>query len=248
MAELQSKPNGTRAALAQKLAELREFFVLSRALERSTALPEDRRDAARPLERAALDRLSSADVLWAKGKAAPALGLYREATLLLAGAFAAAAPTEGFDSNAPAAHFAELTRLLEPSASHDPVALEALARLRTLVTTDSLEVGRLSGPEGSSEVSEFARAVHWLSERLELRTPFAIKLRRLQRVGVALAVAAVVLYGGFAWAFPPVNLALGKPIRASSHAYNTVPEGAVDGIRYGQLGFHSGNDLSLIHI
>ncbi len=35
------------------------------------------------------------------------------------------------------------------------------------------------------------------------------------------------------------NIALHKPVTSSSRAFGTTPEGAVDGLRHGQLGFHS---------
>ncbi len=243
MTDAESKTQHTPSEL-ERLAEVREFFVMSQPLAHSRALPEVRRAAALPLERAARERLRAADLLWAKGKAAPALGSYREATLLLGDAFAATEALETGGSSAPDARLAELTRRLEPSTRRDAEAPESLARLRSLVATDPRELDRLSGPEGGSEVSEFARAVHWLAERLELRTPLSIQLHRASRVGIALAVLAALLSVLVAWAFPPVDLALNKPVRASSHAYNTMPEGAVDGIRYGQLGFHSANDAT----
>ncbi|MEO6602425.1 MAG: discoidin domain-containing protein [Polyangiaceae bacterium] len=243
MTHAESKSHDTRLEL-ERLAAVREFFVMRQPLAHSRSRPEERRAAALPLERAARERLSAAGLLWARGKGSQALLLYRDAALLFGDAFGTAEGLEAVDSKAPDVRFAELTRLFSPSTRRDTEASESLARLGTLVRADPLELGRLSGPEGSSEISEFARAVHWLAERLDLRTPLSIQLHRASRVGIALAVFAVVLAAITAWAFPPVDLALNKPVRASSHAYDTLPEGAVDGIRYGQLGFHSGNDAT----
>jgi F5/8 type C domain len=243
MTDAESKSHDTHSEL-ERLADVREFFSMGQSLAHSRALVAERRAAALPLERAARERLRAADLLWAKGKAAPALGLYRDATLLFGDAFVAAEALEAGGSAAQDSRFAELTRFLSPSTHRDAEAPESLARLGALVAADELELGRLSGPEGSSEVSEFARAVHWLAERLDLRTPLSIQLHRASRVGIALAILAVLLSVIVAWAFPPVDLALNKPVRASSHAYDTMPEGAVDGIRYGQLGFHSANDAT----
>jgi hypothetical protein len=53
--------------------------------------------------------------------------------------------------------------------------------------------------------------------------------------GLAL-LAACTLW--FLWPAAP-NLALHAGVSASSRAHGTAPEGAVDGVRYGQLGFQS---------
>lgn len=59
---------------------------------------------------------------------------------------------------------------------------------------------------------------------------------------VGVAIGLVVLYRDSELAH--VNLALGKPVIASSQAFDTEPSGAVDGNRYGQLGFHSEKEAS----
>jgi F5/8 type C domain len=63
-----------------------------------------------------------------------------------------------------------------------------------------------------------------------------------------LALSAHVLVGaaGFVWArrYPPPNLALSAVVSASSVGFRTSAQGAADGYRYGQLGFHSREQAS----
>ena len=102
------------------------------------------------------------------------------------------------------------------SADHlDPTALERAA--------DDLEAC-------------IARLSSWLSPV----SAAELTCERGLRIG-AVALILVVVLGWIAVRLTrPKDLALNRPVRASSHAYSTTPEGAVDGIRYGaQLGFHS---------
>ncbi len=66
-----------------------------------------------------------------------------------------------------------------------------------------------------------------------------MKAARIARVGLAsTALAALALFGAVR-ALSPTNLALRKPVASSSRAYDTTPEAAVDGRKFGRLGFHS---------
>jgi hypothetical protein len=57
-------------------------------------------------------------------------------------------------------------------------------------------------------------------------------------LGAAALAVALLVAAGFSL-YEPENLARDKPAEASSSAFDTKPRGAVDGFRYGQLGFHS---------
>ncbi|HTA92691.1 MAG TPA: discoidin domain-containing protein [Polyangiaceae bacterium] len=239
------KSNDLREKLAQTSAAVREFFSMRGALARSAALDPETRASARVFESSARSRLSGADALWAAGQLAAALELYREATLLFARALLSAeGPTRDLGSSDPAALFSALSGLLERDVRSMQASADVLRPLGTLARADTFELDRIAALHSPPDIREFAWAVHSLSERLDLRTPSAVQFRRVQRAGVALAMTAVVLFGCARWAFPPVDLALKKPVTASSHAYDTQPEGAVDGLRYGQLGFHSANERS----
>ena len=54
-----------------------------------------------------------------------------------------------------------------------------------------------------------------------------------------MSIPVALLVAFYAWPTPAPNLALHRPVKASSQAFNTLPEHAVDGKLYGQLGFHS---------
>jgi hypothetical protein len=80
----------------------------------------------------------------------------------------------------------------------------------------------------------------WLRSQLDLRTPTYRAGARVGRIaGVAIA-GLWLLYAGFHAAFPPHNLALNKPVRASSHQPGTPdPSGLVDGKMAPNVGFHT---------
>jgi hypothetical protein len=57
---------------------------------------------------------------------------------------------------------------------------------------------------------------------------------------VAALVAVIAGSAGVAWIVRAPNLALGRPATSSSAGgWGTTPAGAVDGVHYGWLGFHS---------
>jgi hypothetical protein len=244
MIAAQTGSKSPQTVFRRKLAELLEFFTLREVLAQSRTVEEKRRAPARPKVQAARERLSGADVLWARGKAVPALDMYREAALLFAAALAMLAGLEDLSSQAPVAQFEQLSRLLAAAADYNSRAARAWPRLHLLALTQPIDLAGLAGPEGNYRVSELADAVHWLAEQVNIRTPSSVQLHRALRGCIALVIAAGLSVGILSWAMPPVDLALEKPVTASSHAYETTPHGAVDGIRYGQLGFHSGNDAA----
>jgi F5/8 type C domain len=68
------------------------------------------------------------------------------------------------------------------------------------------------------------------------------------RLVIPLSLSALVVLGAadFVWArrYPPPNLALKAVVSASSAGFRTSAQGAADGYRYGQLGFHSREQVS----
>lgn len=234
---------GARATFAGTVASVREFFLLGRARARSAAVALERARPARSVEASGLSQLSGADALWAAGKPGPALHLYREAASLLARALLISV-AEGDDEAAlaPPELFVALSRVLNSSRDVAPLDAESIPRLRTLLTSSGPELESFAQFGSGSELRKFGEAVHWLAGQLELRTPFEIGLRQAQRVSVALVVLGVLAWGSGATLFHPQNLARHKSVQSSSAAYDTRPSGAVDGIRYGQLGFHSGSE------
>jgi hypothetical protein len=71
---------------------------------------------------------------------------------------------------------------------------------------------------------------------------WSVARRALASGWVAPALAAgALLLGVLAWlCWPQQNLARGARVSASSSDFDTNAMGAIDGFRYGQLGFHSG--------
>jgi hypothetical protein len=71
-----------------------------------------------------------------------------------------------------------------------------------------------------------------------------VKVQRILRLTVAAALVIAAMSAAAIWVFRPRNIALHAAANSSSQAYDTTPAGAVDGRRFGQLGFHSGSEES----
>lgn len=79
------------------------------------------------------------------------------------------------------------------------------------------------------------------AQRTPPLTLFELRALTAFRLTLLASVVLLVLFALKSWLLPARNFALGQPVTASSKAWNTVPSAAVDGNRYGQLGFHSDN-------
>lgn len=71
---------------------------------------------------------------------------------------------------------------------------------------------------------------------------YAARGRAARRAIAPAFAASALLLGVFAawWGWPDPNLARKAQVSASSTNFDTTAAGAIDGFRYGQLGFHSG--------
>lgn len=222
---MSTAPSGS-FAFSSLARRARDRFLLSDALKQVLAWPADRRALIREYYAAALDRSAVADRLTDERGAVAALLLYREALPLLVAAVALA-HDPAFPSTG--------TPLPTGSSAWD-VLVDLRQRGRLPALPKKLEKARLAleGPEALSfdrlpaQVLLDRRAVVEVTMRglrrlVESRPPSELKGNRYARLAVAAAV--VVLLGfGLVWRLVHVNLALGKPVTASSrHAMSTAP-------------------------
>lgn len=155
---------------------------------------------------------------------------------MLASATVADDTADGSKSN-PSALVDKLLPVLEGAGIHSPADLERQKNI--LSSDDPYTVDRLGIDERELAAADLDASTRWLSELLIPPSAQALLTWRATRNA---AVAVIVLgITALAWwlVTRPVDLALNREARASSQAYATTPAGAVDGIRHGQLGFHS---------
>jgi F5/8 type C domain-containing protein len=202
---------------------------------RARALAEPPRpEVSRSWQRAGLARLSAARRAALRGDDVPALILYREATFALARALVSLSEPDAASTSSPSATLAQLEA--DP-AKQRPVPAELARQRSLLLDTDPLAFDRLSPSAASEARLDLDVASRWLVSELRARLP-----RRAPWLPrwVVLAGATVGLgsLAAWLWAADP-NLARQALVSASSSDFDTVPAAAVDGFRYGQLGFHS---------
>jgi hypothetical protein len=162
-------------------------------------------------------RRKAAQRLLERGETVPALVLYRDASGLL---------------------LPSLNELLDREQLPTPPELELHAAL--LASTDSELFDGLSSTAGVSTAADLDRVVDWAIRVLDRPTPEQRRVQRRIRLSALGLVVLLASAAGVAWFRRLPNLALGRPAAASSVAFGATPDKAVDGIRYGALGFHSG--------
>lgn len=218
--------------------ELREFLFLRDARACAQAMPGQVRDRALTGKH----RLRTADALCHPCEVEVAHWLYREATRHLADAWLRERQTESSAAaDAPRRFEALRTRLIRHG-----ISAPIVAQVRRLMGDEDSSAGRGDslGKETRPDLYQEADAVHVLADLVETRTVGALRALSVLRIAVASIFALALLVGSALWIGQPVNLALHQPVLASGHDFGTQPEDAVDGIRYGQLGFHSAKHSS----
>lgn len=219
-------------------AALREFFLLERAERDNAELTVSQRECVRTYYDAALRRLSVADGIRGPGQTAVALSLYREAWLYLSSAVLASRDaTADVRSLAPEQAWERLESALATGGIVAPPELEAAKPV--LIAPDPLAIDRLGAEEASQAAEGLEISLRWLSRLVDARLPRALKVTRVARIAAAVTSAVVLLVSIAVWVSAPSNVALHKATRSSAPAYNTAPEGAVDGEKNGSFGFHS---------
>jgi hypothetical protein len=108
-----------------------------------------------------------------------------------------------------------------------------------LITSDPLDLDRLSADEAAHRIEELEETSRWFSSLIDARTFAELKWMRRFRIGITAVGTAVLLVLLVLRLIAPKNLALDKPATASSYMFSTVAAGAVDGSKNGIYGYHS---------
>jgi hypothetical protein len=163
-----------------------------------------------------------------------AAGLLREALGFLTRA--ASIGREGHASLDPVVALAELRAAAGRVTRDDDVRRIADA----LEASDPLYFDSMDATELAATLEALEQDAWWLRSQIDLRTP---TYRTGERVGRTVGVAILgvwLVYALLHAIFPPKNLALKRPVRASSHQPGTPdPGGLVDGATTATYGFHT---------
>jgi hypothetical protein len=204
----------------------RDAFLLKSAERAVRSLTPEQHSIVRKHFDAAQRRATVADDLSDDRNAAVAHALYRDAVALLISAVALSRrPAEAARDGAPAAAaFDQLEALHLAGEIPAPPSFVAATR-QLLSVTEPLDLGGGSPDDFLSQRKNVEKTLRWLSDLVEPRTLNEIRAARFMR----LLMIAVALCIGLAWTVmritQPVNLALGKPVTASSrHAQSGAPE------------------------
>jgi hypothetical protein len=175
-----------------------------------------------------------------------ALAVYREAALLYMAALLTVAsdepPAEPLQPEPIVSGFRKLETTFPPSRT----ANEVEEFFGLVLTHDPLVLDRLPAERVAERMLSIRALVAWLGELVEPRTLRAIHVQRAVRVSILGAVVATLLVWGIVRALEPENIALSKPVSASSvhPAAISQPVGLVDGVTSGSYGVHTDREDS----
>jgi hypothetical protein len=176
-----------------------------------------------------------------------ALRLYLEAAVLLMRAnLAVAGEHDSIDELSPCEL---LDALLQLSARERWLAPPELARLRPLLS--AVEWNALDGlreAEAEHVSDELATALRFLANQLPA-VRHAERRRELRKLAAGFALLSLTILGALSWSLTrPPNLALKRPVSATPAGFQTEAEEAVNGARFGELGFHSGDASAWLQV
>jgi hypothetical protein len=137
-------------------------------------------------------------------------------------------------------------RKLETTFPPSRTANEVEEFFGLVLTHDPLVLDRLPAERVAERMLSIRALVAWLGELVEPRTLRAIHVQRAVRVSILGAVVATLLVWGIVRALEPENIALSKPVSASSvhPAAISQPVGLVDGVTSGSYGVHTDREDS----
>jgi hypothetical protein len=219
----------------------REFFLLERAERSARSLSETQSRAMRAYYDAGMRRLRVAQDLRGPEEVQTSLSLYRQGTLLLAQAALLAR-----DEHADVASLDVATALAQVSAALPPsdVPANLPEASAILSSTDPLLFDRMPVEAAAGEAEKLESVAEWLASRTDPRSRSQIRVSRVLRLGVTVAVALGLLVWVIVRVTAPVNLAKGKTVAASSVAFASSAEGVTDGVKDGRFGLHTESQMN----
>jgi hypothetical protein len=216
---------------------VRDTFLLERAERIASSYPASEQNHMRELFSIGVQRLSAAaDLSDNHPVAAPIL--YREAAVAFIGSILASRGESTELRASDARHAFERLDQLEPPLEGAP---PDFGEARRLLTSDNPFVFDQLGDELPAKVGQVASAVTWLQDTIEPRPVSQIRRSRILRLTVIGACVLAVIVWGIMSLFSPKNIALHKPVTASSvHPSSTAPQGGLtDGSTSTAYGVHT---------
>jgi hypothetical protein len=175
------------------------------------------------------------------------LRLYLEATALLMRAkLASVGDPRPLDEMSARGLLDEVLALSRREGGAAPAELERLRPLLTAPEWDALD--RLPEAEAEQASDDLATALRSLASSIPIvRQAEQRRERRLFALGAALLGLAAL--GALLWSLTrPSNLALKRPVSATPAGFATEPAEAVNGVRFGELGYHSGDESPWLQV
>jgi F5/8 type C domain len=221
----------------------RAFFLLEAEEQVARSLPADRGDRMRRMYEAAEIRTTIAADLSDPRHAVVGVTLYCDAVALL---LFAVVLMHGDGPSLEAADAASIdsafARYVEEGAMGTPP--REVDEARHLVAEPHLRMESLGPEELATRRASLEAAAQWLRGHIEPRTVPQIRRVRIKRLAGAAIVAAGLLGWALASVFSAPNVALHRPVTASSlHQQSVAPgdgSGLVDGVYEINYGIHTG--------
>ena len=217
--------------------DFREFFLQEKAEREASSRSANREVRIRDFIDAADARLEAAAALHARDQLPVGLALYRLGILFAIRALLEARGRDGAQRT-DAQVVDGLAELIE--ARQVPVPPAGFERARALLAgATPLALDDLAFIEAIDRRSDMQATAHWLRGLVDTRTVRQIKWHRALRLGVLGLAMAATVGSGVKKALTPRNLALGKPVEASSRRQQCppgsgemglLPSGLVDGL------------------
>jgi len=227
------------------LPALFDAFLLRPVETKVSAYPRTAHDRVRELNEAANERASVADELL-ESHALAALPLYREAAVLYMAAVLAVRSEVTLDAplktDQVVAQFGQLAHAKSPPGSEQQLR----DFMQLLIVADPLLLDPLPDGDAVDRVRGIRPLIGWLHDLVEPRTVREIKIQRMLRVAMVTVLPLALVSSGLYVKLKPVNIALNKPVVASSmHPSSTSqPSGLTDGVTGGTYGVHTNTEAS----
>jgi hypothetical protein len=252
MTATSTAPQPSHAPIWRRVRD--RFFLENNERQVRTRRPEQQAVVAR-YHRAALERAAVADDLWDARGAVSSMLLYREAIRL----FIAAAATAHDASSDPRAVLADaespwaaLANLSGRGLIAEPPREVEETRKILAADREALVFDETAPEQLFAERATVKRAAAWLRDLVEPRTLERIRAERWMRVSLvgAIALAVLVVVPVSIWRTP--NLALRRPVTASSRIPGSIApddnSGVVNGEIEGKYGIHTNRGGSWVMV
>lgn len=217
------------------VAGLREFFLLERAQEHARRLTGHRGERARALHRAGVARRECADELLGPALQPAAFVLYRDALRLLARARQLDEHVDVEEDE-----IASLSAVaVAIDALDEPLRTRLRAAFDRLGDHDPLAFDRLDDDAAVVAREEVADLFRWLEGSVDPRTVAKLRIMRALRLAGAVLAVLFLARAGIRKLIAPKDVALGKPVVASSHYAGTPDAGGLTDGDTRALGVHT---------